>query len=419
MIKHKMHFYRYMRVSAKGTDMIQRKSRTRIFKALCTIGVMGLVLPAIASPLNPSSQRPQNNAPQRNNPSQNSPRQSSPRQNTQRQAPQQSPPVHARREVVRTPNYVPRGNPQQTQMPRQTNPGQQSPPVRTRPPISNPRWPLNQGQNNPPIIQRQPTSRPQVFPGGGGRPGVQANPDVRNQRQFTRTPQGRHYDNGLQLRKGFQVTAAWQRPYFPHGHAHYPYYRPSYMQGSVYISPYAFFFGVNAPFLDPSHCSEYRPSIEFIDAPVYQGVNCIGFEDEHYENYLSRGDLESSEPGLNNAINELSETFQGGNIDSLITLIDPNVSIAVYLRGAYSYSMPSSDYVDLTRDAIQSTQNVQLNITDLHQRAPGVFSVSGTETYTALNGGYRKVYMSFVLQDFGGQWTLTQVGTAPDRIQNW
>jgi len=57
---------------------------------------------------------------------------------------------------------------------------------------------------------------------------------------------------------------------------------------------------------------------------------------------------------LLNAIDELTEAFQGGNIDGLVTLVDPNSMIGVFVNGHYQYSLPANDYIDLSRDAIQS-----------------------------------------------------------------
>jgi hypothetical protein len=129
--------------------------------------------------------------------------------------------------------------------------------------------------------------------------------------------------------------------------------------------------------------------------------------------------LGEREPGLLNAIDELHEAFRGGNIDSLVALTDPNIEIAVFLQGKYAYSMPSSDFLDLARDAIASTKTIQFDLTVLHKRAEGVFVVSGKHVYQDSTRHSRSVYVSYVLEDVGGQWTLTQVGTAPDRIQEW
>jgi hypothetical protein len=273
--------------------------------------------------------------------------------------------------------------------------------------------------------------RPQTFEGqglrndsrvgpivnGGRRLGVQQTPGRLSQRQFTQSHGNRIYDNGLELRRGTRVTASWERRYFPHGYAHFPYYRSSFIAGDAFISPFGFFFGVCDPFIAASCCNYYPPSVMYIDVPLYNGSTCIGYSPDPTGNWLDSPDLNLEEPGLSSALDELSETFQGGNVDALASLISPNVSIAVYLQGKYKYSLAANNYVDLTRDAIQNTHMDSFDLTDLRERSPNVFCAAGKQVYTDRNGGTRSVYVSFVLQDYGGQWTLTQVGTAPDRIQ--
>jgi hypothetical protein len=213
-----------------------------------------------------------------------------------------------------------------------------------------------------------------------------------------------------------KVTADWQRRYFPHGHFHYPFYHPTFIRGQCFVSPFGFYFGVCVPFIDASDCHVLPPAVVFIDAPVYQGDVCTGFNDQSDQNFLNDPNLDQDEPGLGNALDELTETFQNGNIDGLVALIDPNMSIAIYLRGHYKYSLPANDYIDLTRDTVQSIQTVQFTLEYLHQRAPGVFSASGRHTFKDQSGQVQTVWLSFVLQDISGQWTLTQVGTSPGRF---
>jgi hypothetical protein len=125
------------------------------------------------------------------------------------------------------------------------------------------------------------------------------------------------------------------------------------------------------------------------------------------------------EPGLANAVDELREAMGHGNIDALVALTDPNIKIAVFLRGRYDYSLDSSDFVDLTRDALRNAETIAFDITRIHRRSMGVYVVSGEHTYKNPDGNIRKVYVSYVLEGIRGVWTLTQVGTAPDRIQEW
>jgi hypothetical protein len=278
--------------------------------------------------------------------------------------------------------------------------------------------------NNPPVQQPGRISEPgdrnmrPSAPTTVRRPIVPSAPRVQAERKFTKTPQGRVYDNGLQLRKGIPVTAAWQKHYFPKGHYHFPYYRNTFVRGQTFWSPFGFYFGVCVPYISADDCRIYPPAAEFIDVPVYQGVQFVRFDDADDQNLFNDPNLDQDQPGLRNAIDYLTEAFQGGNIDGLVTLVDPSTSIAVYQYGKYQYSLPANDYIDLARDAIQSMNTVGFSLNYLHQRAPNVFSVAGRQTYKDQNGQTQTNWVSFVLQDISGQWTLTQVETSPATRRN-
>lgn len=295
--------------------------------------------------------------------------------------------AHARREGVRTQNFVGRT---------QGGSFQQMPPVR---------------QSVPP--RTPPMNRSATTPSRARRP---APAQVVNQRTFTKTSSGRVYDNGLRLRKGTPV-AGWQREYFPHGYVHFPFYRQTYIPGRCYYSPFSFYFGICLPYIDISACAVLPPPVNFIDFTAYDGTRCVGFTGADQYNMINDPDLDQKEPGLNNALDELTETFQGGNIDGIVSLINPNLQVAVFERNQYQYSLHANDYIDMTRDMIQSIQTVQFSLDYLHQRSPTVFCVSGQHVYNDKSGNSRSVYVTFVLQDIGGLWTLTQVGTSPDIAQ--
>ena len=242
---------------------------------------------------------------------------------------------------------------------------------------------------------------------------------IRTERTFTRTSQGRRYENGTQLRPAVRANQSWQRPYFPRGNSYYPYYEPRYSASLTYISPFGFYFGIAAPFLSRQRVYDRRPRNVYVELVSYRGDNFQRYDDTRSENYFDRRDLGRSEPGLNNAIDELREAFGRGNIDSLATLVDPQTEIAIFERGAYSYSMDANDYLDVARDAIASTRTIRFDLTMLHRRANGVYAVSGRHDYRDRNGRSRTVYVSYVLESIDDRWTLTQVGAAPDRIQEW
>ncbi|HLJ56514.1 MAG TPA: nuclear transport factor 2 family protein [Chthonomonadaceae bacterium] len=243
---------------------------------------------------------------------------------------------------------------------------------------------------------------------------LRATPLTLAHRTFTKTTEGRHYDNGIHLRKGVKVTETWQRRYFPRGTFHFEGYTRS-LTASAFISPFGFYFGVCAPYISRERCRVAPPVSVYIDIPIYTGDTCHGYPKlVPSENLL---DLNYVEPGLANAVDELREAFGNGNIDALVTLVDPRSQIAVYLRGNYDYSLDANDYLDLTRDAMRNTHTVEFDITRIHQVARNVYTVSGKHLYEDERGEVRKVYVSYVLENINGEWTLTQVGTAPDKIQ--
>lgn len=211
--------------------------------------------------------------------------------------------------------------------------------------------------------------------------------------------------------------APWQKEYFRRGHVHFPYYRQTYIAGRCYYSPFSYFFGVCLPYIDISVCEVLPPPVQFIDYAAYSGDRCLGFQSTNDYNMINDPDLDQKEPGLNNALDELTETFQGGNIDGIVSLINPNLNIAVFMHNQYRYSLHANDYIDMTRDMLQSIQTVSFSLDYLHQRSPTVFTVSGEHVYQDSSGNTRTVYVSFVLQDIGGLWTLTQAATSPDVMQ--
>jgi len=356
--------------------------------------------------------------------------------------------VHARRETVRTINPIPPpskpdtapqrpGSPapfpsRQPQLPTSPPARPATPPERPAAPPERPAAPPPHTSNPPQFPRRTPSNPPSVghqtgrtpIYAGSARPSM--TPLVPNAREapahrlFTKTAEGRRYDNGVLLRKGSPVREDWQRRYFPRGSFHFPKYRQSYSPASTAISPFGFYYGVCAPFIALDHTHRYPPAAVYVDIPLYSGNECEGYPPIGAdENYVDRDSLLGAEPGLTNAVDEIREAFGAGDIDALVTLVDPRIAIAVFLKGQYVYTLDATDYIDLTRDAFRSTETIAFGITRIHQRADGVYAISGDHTYRAHDGSTRKVYVSYVLEDIRGVWTLTQVGTAPDRTQSW
>ena len=308
---------------------------------------------------------------------------SRPQSRSREQIQQKQAPPHARRDEVRTQNI----------------------PVRPR--------------NTAPPERQKPGERPRTINLRSQISTLRVTSQTRTQRTFTRTTQGRRYDNGMTLRPSVTIRGNWQKPFFPRGHAYYPHYEQRYNPQRNFISPFGFYFGIVPAYIARAYGYDRRPNFAYVETTTYNGNNFRGYTTTQDTNYFNDRSLTQREPGLLNAIDELHEAFRSGNIDALVALTDPSTEIAIYLRGKYEYSMEANDYLDLTRDALSSLKTLQFDLTLLHKRAEGVFVVSGKHVYWGQNRETRTVYVSYVLESLRDQWTLTQVGTAPDRVQEW
>ena len=238
---------------------------------------------------------------------------------------------------------------------------------------------------------------------------------------FTRSMEGRRYENGLVLRPGGYVSYPGLRPYFPHAYSYYPYYCPTFSASLVFYSPYSYYYGVCPPYIYRRHCYYRPPSYVYIEVPVYLGSVSRGYDGDLDDYYLSRSsyelDARDRESGLDRAVDALHEAFRYNSIESLVDITDPGVRIAVFRKGKYEYSLDSGDFLDMTRDAMRTTDTIQFDLYRVRRRASGVYVVSGRHIYRNRDGERRTVYVSYVLERLRGRWILTQVGTSPDRIQ--
>jgi hypothetical protein len=240
---------------------------------------------------------------------------------------------------------------------------------------------------------------------------------------FTRSQEGRYYNNGVLLRRGYYSPYREIGHYYP-GYVFYPYYYPTYDASVVYLSPYSFYFGVCAPYIYRRHTFYSCPSTIWIDVPVYVNDEYHGWDDDRRSGddyYLNRSGYYDpdavSDPTLRDAVDDIRDAFRYGSIEHLVNLVDPQIKIAVFLKGKYDYSMATNDYLDLTRDAMRNMDTIEFDITRLRKRAMGVYVASGKHVYRDSEGRERTVYVSFVLEKLRDHWTITQVGTSPDRIQ--
>ncbi|MCX6362543.1 MAG: hypothetical protein NT029_22345 [Armatimonadetes bacterium] len=237
---------------------------------------------------------------------------------------------------------------------------------------------------------------------------------------FTRSNEGRRYDHGINLRPASRTTINFFFGFFPDHYHYYPYYCPTFVQSDVFFSPFHYYYGFCPPWIYRRHVIYGAPRVIYVESPIYVGDECRGWDDED-EYYLTRNSWanlrEADADGLRYAADDIEDCFRNADINLLAGLTDPDVRIAIYQRGRYQYSLAADDYLDLTRDAIRNIDTVAFDLTRVRRRGNGVYTLSGIHVYRDKGGDRRKVFVSMAVERVQGRWTLTQVDTAPDRLE--
>ncbi len=250
------------------------------------------------------------------------------------------------------------------------------------------------------------------------------------------------YRNGLWGRNAFSV--GWGTAIFPGGSAYYPYYSPVWSTGYSSLSPYYFYWGVNAPFIMNDWVYQTPPNVVYVPVPVYTDRGDYrGWKQEDIDNYYlnkkapdenktksksTEGDKDKAEnlEGVaaavivNSPVAEVVSKIQRAWVDkdpqALSEVVDKQKRIAIYLRNKYQYSLPPQDYLDLTRDALQSTQTQRFEMDTPQRKEKGVYILTGKHTYKGGDAESHVVYVSYVVELVNQKYVITQVGTAPERI---
>ena len=90
--------------------------------------------------------------------------------------------------------------------------------------------------------------------------------------------------------------------------------------------------------------------------------------------------------------------------------------IAVFTQGRYQYSLKANDYLDMTRDFMQSTDTKSFDVFRVKRRSNSAYTLSAKHVYRGRDGETHTVYLSFALERIGQYWTITQVDTSPERL---
>jgi hypothetical protein len=164
----------------------------------------------------------------------------------------------------------------------------------------------------------------------------------------------------------------------------------------AYYSP---FWDYGFPYVYPSRTVVVEvPQYTYVPVPTYSYDN--GY-------YLSQG----QQTGLDDAIQDIRNAWVSGRQDLLLRHIDSNTDVQVFLNGQYSYSLPSSDYSQMVRDALDHVKTQSFTITGVEQRSDGAYVVSAKHSFYDLNDKFKSVDVSYTLARSDGRWVIVGVGS--------
>lgn len=254
----------------------------------------------------------------------------------------------------------------------------------------------------------------------GGRD-IQRNRNHDAARGFTRSVDGRRFDNGVTLRRGTYFTDRRWDSYFPHRYFYYPYYAPTRsVSVQVVVSPFHYYYGVTPTYIPRTHVLHMPPRRVYIEVPIYIDNEYRGYRDSDDDYYLARRNDNSwtNDPELTQTVNDLTDAFREEDIALLTELTDPDTKIAIFSSGQYQYSLEPGDYLDMTRDFMYAAETATFTVERVLSKTSGVSQIFAKHTYRNREGNNRTVYLCFVVENLSGRWAITQVDTSPDRIEN-
>jgi hypothetical protein len=219
----------------------------------------------------------------------------------------------------------------------------------------------------------------------------------------------------------YPLTGSEWAAYFPSHSVHYPHYYLHFFSGITAPSVYYYYDGALPPYIGSVSVIAEAPRSTLVSYPLYTS-------DGSYQ-----GDLDGDSNGRNgnaniadaarrdsllaNAILDIETAWNRQDIRFLARHVYRDTPVAVHMKGKFLYSLDGGDYLRITRDAVAATKTISFALDKVRQKARGIYTVSGRHSYTDKDGASRTVLVSYVLERVEDDYYLTQVGTAPTKLE--
>lgn len=173
-------------------------------------------------------------------------------------------------------------------------------------------------------------------------------------------------------------------------------YAPQYTYPSVYTAYFGFprfIFNPSIVVIDqpyaPVYVTSYLPFYTPVYPVTYNETNYYVTNESRVSDFQAGGDrareaIRNAYPAdsYQAAFGDIARTWTGGDITPLRRHVrDSDTRLSVFLNRKYSYSIASSDFVQITRDALDRLQTVSFTFTRLRKAKNGDVTAYGTHVY--------------------------------------
>lgn len=240
-------------------------------------------------------------------------------------------------------------------------------------------------------------------------------------RRFTWGRDGGRFGNGVVLRPAMIVADPYFVPWFQDRYVFYPYYYAGpIVSVNIAYNPWYVYAGCVPTYIYRQHVIVQRPRVIYVDTPVYvdgyyRPVTVIDNGGDYYLSPRANGRWWRDDYNLSKAIYNIQDAFLTEDIGLLASTTLPDIDVSIFTRGRYEYSLRPSDYLDMTRDFMRTTRTTDFEILNVQNKNAGVVNVRVRHVYRNPQGDINTTYLTIVLERLRGDWTITQVDTAPER----
>lgn len=240
-------------------------------------------------------------------------------------------------------------------------------------------------------------------------------------RRFTWGRDGGRFGNGVSLRPAMIVSNPYFVPWFQDRYVFYPhYYAGPIVNVNIAYNPWYVYTGCVPTYIYSQHVIVQRPRVIYVDTPVYvngyyRPVTVIDNGGDYYLSPRANGRWWRDDYNLSKAIYNIQDAFLTEDIALLTSATLPDIDVSIFTRGRYEYSLRPADYLDMTRDFMRTTRTTDFEILNVQNKNAGVVNVRIRHVYRNPQGDINSTYLTIVMERLRGDWTITQVDTAPER----